>query len=63
LSERLCRDVAFHVAAVDFVENFSSPSEFPVAASPLEKLFGRAKNSAVRLLSGYSEEKSKAITQ
>ena len=62
LSERLGRDVGFHVAAVDFVENFYSPSEFRGGPSTFEEIWKRGRDSAIKLFNGYFEEKSKAMT-
>lgn len=62
VSERLSRDVGFHVAAVDYVEHFYEPhadsaSETKIGASA--KKIWKSANSAIRR---YFEAKGKTIS-
>lgn len=61
VSEQLSRDVGFHVAAIDYVENFyrTEPSANQgTAASAARKILGRIN----RVLENYFVAKSKTLT-
>lgn len=57
VSETLQRDVGFHVAAIDYVENFYEPSQTPPAESRIYIAAQSAARFAQRLARNYLEAK------
>ena len=61
LSERLKRDVGFHVAAVDYMENFYAPRPVAGVKERLLPLMHTALHAASVWLRAYFEAKGRAI--
>ena len=59
LSERLSRDVGFHVAAVDYVENFYKPVRGKSAGNKLTPCIKRIKHGAKGAIRFYFESKGR----
>ena len=62
LSERLNRDVGFHVAAVDYVENYYAPERLSSRASRLTDTVSELAPRLSKGLRSYFEAKGSAIT-
>ena len=58
LSERLKRDVGFHVAAVDYVENFYEPRSNPGVGARLSAIWRAARPA----ITSYFEAKGTNVT-
>jgi hypothetical protein len=58
VSETLQRDVGFHVAAIDYVENFYQPAQTAPTESRLYAAGQRAAKFARRMLRNYFEAKA-----
>lgn len=61
VSERLNRDVGFHVAAIDYVENFYDPSEFAQPDGALKTYLAYAARTAASALKAYFVANSKSM--
>ena len=59
LSERLRRDVGFHVAAVDYVENFYRPASGEGAENKMTPYLKTVKRYAYRAVRSYFESKGR----
>jgi hypothetical protein len=62
LSERLNRDVGFHVAAVDYVENFYEPAAVKGVRDYVMELWEDFSKVVVKALKNYFEAKGRTIS-
>ena len=53
VSERLNRDVGFHVAAIDYVENFYQPQATRQAGTKIAEISQKATRAVGRVLKSY----------
>jgi hypothetical protein len=62
LSERLKRDVGFHVAAVDYVENFYEPALAKSVKDYAIEIWKSLSGVATKILKNYFEAKSRTMS-
>ncbi|MEP6787116.1 MAG: DUF4032 domain-containing protein [Acidobacteriota bacterium] len=61
VSERLDRDVGFHVAAIDYVENFYQPQAARFAGARIASISSKAVKAAGGFLKSYLTAKGNTI--
>src|SRR5437870_3588995 len=61
ISERLSRDVGFHVAAIDYVENFYEPPPRPGIREKLAASFARLSRRMLPAIRFYFESKGNSM--